>query len=82
MTGQWKVTKNNIRQIEFNIYGSLSIDMKTQFSPHRMIFLTSSKNMEYSFYSFLTKPTIVKRFYINFSKIIPNWKNSDLNSKL
>ena len=76
MTGQWKFTKNNIRQIEFNTYSSPSINMKTQFSPQCMNFITSSKNMDYSFYRFLTKPTIVKRFYINFSKIITNWKNS------
>ena len=30
MTGQWKFTKNNIRQIEFNTYSSPSIKMKTR----------------------------------------------------
>ena len=70
MTGQWKFNKNN-RQIEFNIYSSLSIDMKTQFSPQLMNVIASRKNIYYSLYIFLTKPTIVKKCYISFSNIIP-----------
>lgn len=52
------------KTFEFHKFSSLSINMKTQLTPQSMNLITSSKNMNYNFNVFLTKPTIVKRFLL------------------